>query len=129
MKVLISSPVRDFDFNGGNATSPYLSIPSSPKHFGDYYLSAPASPSRFAEFVSEFEFVSATPKHDDGGDNGDYSFAFDVSRESENPSLSAEDLFDGSKIKALKPPSQSGADEFAYVELQSFSRDRFNFGS
>ncbi|KAI9118301.1 hypothetical protein K1719_010633 [Acacia pycnantha] len=126
MEVFVSSPVRDFDFdfNEGSATSPYLSVPSSPKRFGDYFLSAPSSPSRFADFVSEFEYFSATPKHDDGGDNGDYSFAFDVSRESENPSLSAEDLFDGGKIKALKPPSRSGADEFASVKSPLLSPRR-----
>ncbi|KAK4270166.1 hypothetical protein QN277_023245 [Acacia crassicarpa] len=129
MEVLISSPVRDFDFNGGSAALPYLSVPSSPKHFGDYYPSAPASPSRFTKFVSEFEYFSTTPKHDDGGNNGDYSFAFDVSQESKNPSFFAEDLFDGGKIKALKPPSRFRADEFASVELKSFSRYQFNFGS
>ncbi|XP_028791338.1 uncharacterized protein LOC114758120 [Neltuma alba] len=114
MELLVSSPARDFDFdfNGGRTTSPYLSLPSSPNRFGDCYLSAPASPSRFYEFVSEFEYVSATPKHDDD----DYSFAFDVSRESEKSSLSAEDLFDGGKIKALKPPSRLRDDEFASVK-------------
>ena len=86
------SPTMDhFDFNGARI-SPYLSAPSSPKRFGEYYLSAPTSPSRFAEFYSEFEA--------DGGNNDD-GFAFFVSGESTKPSRSAEELFDGGKIKPL----------------------------
>ncbi|XP_054819508.1 uncharacterized protein At1g10890 [Prosopis cineraria] len=116
MEVLVSSPARDFDFdfNGGRTTSPYLSLPSSPKRFGECYLSAPASPSRLSELVSEFEYFPTTAKHDDD-DHGDYSFAFDVSRESEKSSVAAEDLFDGGKIKALKSPSRLVANEFASI--------------
>ncbi|XP_027355591.1 uncharacterized protein LOC113865325 [Abrus precatorius] len=99
------SPTKDpFDFNRARI-SPYLSAPSSPKRFGEYYyLSAPTSPSRF---YSEFDYFSATPfdweehKPDTPKDNGDDGFAFFVSGESGNSSRSAEELFDGGKIKPL----------------------------
>ncbi|XP_061343212.1 uncharacterized protein LOC133289313 [Gastrolobium bilobum] len=80
----IGTPTKDhFDFNGARI-SPYLSAPSSPKRFGEFYLSAPTSPSR------------------DDDDDGKDDFAFFVSRESEKSSRSAEELFDGGKIKPLK---------------------------
>lgn len=96
----------NFDFNSARI-SPYLSAPSSPKRFGEYhYLSAPTSPSRFfSEFDSSYDWE---PKIE-GGEG----FAFSVNGESENPSRSAEELFDGGKIKPLlsesaKSPLLSG---------------------
>lgn len=111
MEVAISSPNRDFDFDfNGIRTSPYLSAPSSPQRFGNYYLSAPTSPSRFSEFdyFNTIDAVSAKHHHhhDGDGDDADYSFAFHVSQESERSSLSAAELFDGGKIKPLKPQPQ-----------------------
>jgi len=80
-----ASPSRDpFDFNRARI-SPYLSAPSSPKRFGEYFcLSAPTSPSRF---------FAHNAQDDDG-------FAFFVDEESKSP-RSAEELFDGGKIKPL----------------------------
>ncbi|XP_027333520.1 uncharacterized serine-rich protein C215.13-like [Abrus precatorius] len=104
-----SSPTMDtFDF-GGAISSSYLSAPSSPKRFGEYnYLSAPASPSRFSQLYSEFDYFSSTTPIEaaaaDDDDNGD-GFAFYVNRESDNSSRSAEELFDGGKIKPLNDSS------------------------
>jgi len=98
----------NFDF-GSNMGSIYHSVPSSPKGFGNYFLSAPTSPSRLSQLYSEFEYFSSTDTssfeaankvHDDE-DKDDYSFAFSVSSESDKPSRSAEELFDGGKIKPL----------------------------
>ncbi|QCE16555.1 uncharacterized protein LOC114164235 [Vigna unguiculata] len=103
-----ASPSKDpFDFNRARI-SPYLSAPSSPKRFGEYFcLSAPSSPSRFfAQFDSLYDLEHphehdadhkdksvAVPEDDDG-------FAFFVDGESTSP-RSAEELFDGGKIKPL----------------------------
>ncbi|KAJ7958124.1 AR781, pheromone receptor-like protein [Quillaja saponaria] len=43
-------------------------------------------------------------KHDNDDDDEDFDFAFFVSEEVKKASLSAEELFDGGKIKPLKPP-------------------------
>ncbi|KAE9600055.1 hypothetical protein Lal_00045849 [Lupinus albus] len=104
MEVVVQSPntVDNFDLSSV-MISPYLSAPSSPKRFGEYY----------AEFYQEFDFISSsssssnipfeTPtKIMDGDDDG---FAFYVSDELDKWSLSAEELFDGGKIKPFKPES------------------------
>ncbi|KAL5558602.1 hypothetical protein UlMin_034813 [Ulmus minor] len=123
MEILIpKSP--EFDF-GSAMTSPYSSAPSTPKRFGDYFFSAPTSPSRMSDFYRDFEEFSGingggdgygsrtrpsvpykweenpgTPKATKEGDD----FAFDFSEDLERTSLSAEELFDGGKIRPLKPP-------------------------
>ncbi|ESW32814.1 hypothetical protein PHAVU_001G019300 [Phaseolus vulgaris] len=112
MEVVIQSPssptMDNFDF-GSNMGSIYHSVPSSPKGFGNYFLSAPTSPSRFSQLYSEFEYFSSTDtssfeaanKTHDEEDKDDYSFAFSVSCESDKSSRSAEELFDGGRIKPL----------------------------
>ncbi|KAE8653979.1 Acylamino-acid-releasing enzyme, putative isoform 1 [Hibiscus syriacus] len=120
-----TSPNLSFDFN---------SAPSSPRRFGECFFSAPTSPSRLSDFYCEFDGLSTmddtqitescmrntslavpfdwedrtgTPKslpttkirHDDDG------FAFHFRQPSgKTLQLSAEELFDGGKIKPLKPP-------------------------
>ncbi|XP_058088955.1 uncharacterized protein LOC131235682 [Magnolia sinica] len=126
MEVVI--PVADFHFDS-TTSSPYISAPSSPKRFGDLlYYSAPTSPSRISAIYSEFntshssipfdwEEKPGTPKstiprntnNDNDNDNedeeADYDFAFDFSGQLETPPLTAaEELFDGGKIRPLKPP-------------------------
>ncbi|XP_057721962.1 uncharacterized protein LOC130936013 [Arachis stenosperma] len=124
MEVMVqnSSSMDNFEFMSGTMSSPYLSAPSSPKRFGEYYLSAPTSPSRVSELYADFhEYFSSSSSsstmhfqqgittnnnEDDGNgddEDDDEGFAFFVSRESEKPSRSAEELFDGGKIKLLEP--------------------------
>lgn len=108
MEVMVSNPT--FDFASSDAkTSP----------FKEYYLSAPSSPSRVSEFYNEFDHISAvyggdspswsssiqktTNKCENDDEGDDDGFSFCVSEESEAWSLSAEELFDGGKIKPLKP--------------------------
>ncbi|PON45871.1 hypothetical protein PanWU01x14_255430 [Parasponia andersonii] len=132
MEVVIPTQGLDFDFNNSLSamTSPYSTAPSSPKRFGEYYFSAPTSPSRLSSFYRDFNELSTangdvygsqsppkvpfnweenpgTPKNrrvqdDDGRDHDD--FAFDFSVDLERTSLSADELFDGGKIRPLKPP-------------------------
>ncbi|BAT82701.1 hypothetical protein LR48_Vigan01g330700 [Vigna angularis] len=122
MEVVIQSPssptMDNFDF-GSNMGSIYHSVPSSPKGFGNYFLSAPTSPSRLSQLYSEFEYFSSAATssfeaaadkihdEDDDDDKDDYSFAFSVSRESDKSSRSAEELFDGGKIKPLNESRDS----------------------
>ncbi|KAK8512473.1 hypothetical protein V6N13_082980 [Hibiscus sabdariffa] len=107
-----SSPNLGFDFT---------SAPASPRRFGECFFSAPTSPSRMSEFYREFDRLSAvddsqtgtpnslrTTKIDDADEGDEEDFAFDFHQPSDKThQLSAEELFDGGKIKPLKPPPSS----------------------
>lgn len=123
----------EFNFDSA-CTSPYVSAPSSPPRLGNYFFSAPTSPTRAATFYRDFtdhfplsadtetdtdtgpsstipfnwEEKPGTPKSKHNTqynyEHDDADFAFDFSRQLERPSLSADELFDGGKIKPLKPP-------------------------
>lgn len=113
-----SSPIPSFDFN---------SAPPSPSRFGECFFSAPTTPSRISEFYSEFDRLSimnhnqissssAIPfdweeKPKSVGktkidDDDEVNFAFDFRQPllEKTYQLSAEELFDGGKIKSFKPP-------------------------
>ena len=138
MEVLIPTlPIMDFDFNSARS-SPRSTAPSTPRRFGECFFSAPTSPTRMSELYREFDRFSmmdyrqssrrssslaipfdweekpGTPKspratiNDEEGDD----FAFDFSEALEKTSLSAEELFDGGKIKPLKPPPRLKVDEY-----------------
>ncbi|MED6184062.1 hypothetical protein PIB30_043738 [Stylosanthes scabra] len=139
MEVMVqnSSAMDNFEFSG-TMSSPYLSAPSSPKRFGEYYLSAPTSPSRVSEIYGEFDdyYFSTSTIHEastpssssamhfekvmainnDNNDSDGDGFAFFVSRESEKPSRSAEELFDGGKIKLLEPKGNELFKKIDYKE-------------
>ncbi|KAA8536172.1 hypothetical protein F0562_028650 [Nyssa sinensis] len=100
MEVMIPSPAGDFNFDSA-CTSPYISAPSSPQRFGNFFFSAPTSPTRASSFYREFNNFSQI-SGDDTTTNAD--FEFDFSGQLERTSLSADELFDGGKIKPLKPP-------------------------
>ena len=119
MEVVIPGSTMDFDFNSSRSSSPFLSTPSSPKRFGEHFFSAPTSPTRVSEFYRDFdeylvmndryereereEKRPGTPKGRATREEDD--FAFDVGEDqSQRVSLSAEELFDGGKIRPLKPP-------------------------
>jgi hypothetical protein len=121
MEVVIPGSTMDFDFNSSRSSSPFLSTPSSPKRFGEHFLSAPTSPTRVSEFYRDFdEYLvmndryereereekrpgTGTPKGRATREEDD--FAFDVGEDqSQRVSLSAEELFDGGKIRPLTSP-------------------------
>ncbi|XP_062097755.1 uncharacterized protein LOC133803662 [Humulus lupulus] len=132
MEVAIPTQAMDFDFNNSMSamSSPYSTAPPSPKRFGEYYFSAPTSPSRVSDFYRDFEEFSAAECGNNNGGYGsrsppkvpfqweenpgtpkkrcvleeDGDFAFDFSEDLERTSLSADELFDGGKIKPLKTP-------------------------
>ncbi|CAM8974233.1 unnamed protein product [Rhodiola kirilowii] len=127
--LIIPSPPTDFNFGSGCST-PFTSAPSSPPHSRQaannfFFFSAPTSPTAaklYAEFthnpsLKDANFASSSvpfdweespgipknrvrPKDDDGRND----FEFDFSGQLERASLSADELFDGGKIKPLKPP-------------------------
>ncbi|KAK3231461.1 hypothetical protein Dsin_003342 [Dipteronia sinensis] len=118
------------------------STPSSPRRFGQcFFTSAPTSPTRLSEFYSEFDnfymfnessrgssrisnvFSSTvpfdweekpgTPKSPKSSNTiNEDDFAFDFCKDLEATSLSAEELFDGGKIRPLKPPPRLQQDEY-----------------
>ncbi|XP_022896784.1 uncharacterized protein LOC111410594 [Olea europaea var. sylvestris] len=127
MDVEVAIPLGTTDFNFDSAcTSPYISVPSSPQRFGTFFYSVPTSPDRAAAFYNEFNRSSPSavpfnreekpgiPKTQETyssyctreiyDDQRDTDFSFDFSGQLERVSLSADELFDGGKIKPLKPP-------------------------
>ncbi|PHU23732.1 hypothetical protein BC332_08839 [Capsicum chinense] len=115
MEVMVPSAHLD---ESSASTTPYISASSSPQRYGAFFLSAPTSPARVSAVLHEDEFNMMTtgevpfdweekpgiPKSG-GTNNDDDDFAFDFSGQLERSSVSAADeLFDGGKIRPLKPP-------------------------
>ncbi|XP_044475003.1 uncharacterized protein LOC123202922 [Mangifera indica] len=135
MEIVIPAvPTMEFEFTSARS-SPYLSAPASPKRFGEYFFtSAPTSPSGISQFDREFDSLymmndehssvvpfdweekPGTPKSQSPSraiaatDNED-DFAFNFSKEMEKESLTAEELFDGGKIRPLEPPPRLQLDD------------------
>ncbi|KAJ4831614.1 hypothetical protein Tsubulata_014833 [Turnera subulata] len=117
-----ATPGMDFDFNEARPM-PFLSAPTTPRRFGDYTLSAPSSPSHIRNFYSYFdsqepdgipfdwEEKPGTPKSPKAKAGEEDDFAFDFSVELEKASLTADQLFDGGKIRPLKPPPRLQMDD------------------
>jgi hypothetical protein len=120
-EVVVPGSAMDFDFNSSRSYSPFLSTPSSPRRFGEHFYSAPTSPTRVSKFYKDFdEFLVMNDRYEreereeirPGAPKSskvraireEDDFAFDVGKELERASLSAEELFDGGKIRPLKPP-------------------------
>ncbi|KAJ4716357.1 DUF1645 domain-containing protein [Melia azedarach] len=110
-------PAMDFNFDS-NCSSPYMTAPSSPQRFGNLFFSAPASPTRITAFYRDLNdhSMAASNSSTDGlnadednnkkdRDDEDEDFEFNFSGQLERTSLSAEELFDGGKIRPLKPPT------------------------
>lgn len=84
-----SSSSMEFNFDS-SCSSPYITAPSSPQRFGNFFFSAPASPTRRHSSAS-----ALTTTEDE--------FEFDFGSHVQRPSLSADELFLGGKIRPLKP--------------------------
>ncbi|OIW10173.1 hypothetical protein TanjilG_27924 [Lupinus angustifolius] len=118
-------PTVDFNFDS-NCSSPYITAPSSPQRFGNLFFSAPTSPTRVSTFLDQLNNFTTThsssssssipfqweqqpgvPKPQQNNNKEEYhdDFEFNFTGHLEPPPLSAADeLFDGGKIKPLKPP-------------------------
>ncbi|GMH04055.1 hypothetical protein Nepgr_005894 [Nepenthes gracilis] len=127
LQMELPSLATDFDFNSGRSSPRLSSTPSTPRGFeNQFYVSAPTSPARAAEFYGDFEDLPTINTYPTGGadcsassfrgeestrpcklpggaaEADDFEFAIDGEKSS---SLSAEDLFDGGRIRSLMPPS------------------------
>ncbi|KAI4298440.1 hypothetical protein L6164_031999 [Bauhinia variegata] len=123
MEMEVVIPVSPVDFNfDSNCSSPYMTAPSSPTHFGNFFFSAPTSPTRASAFFQELNQLArhssaaassvpfdreqkpAVPKskrENDFDQNEDFEFGFSGPLDR---TLTAEELFDGGKIRPLRPP-------------------------
>ncbi|KAJ0010923.1 hypothetical protein Pint_34456 [Pistacia integerrima] len=102
MEVVMPVPATDFNFDS-TCSSPYITAPSSPQRFGNFFCSAPTSPSRvpssfYPKLFNAEQHHSNSNNDDDGED-----FEFNFSGQLQRTSLSADELFDGGKIRPLKP--------------------------
>lgn len=118
MELAIPASNMDFDFNHSRPSSPSMSTPSTPKRFGNCFFSAPTSPTRTSELYRDYnEFSMMNDRRESRGSapssksseksdtrEGDDNFAFDVSEQLERTSVSADELFDGGKLRPFKPP-------------------------
>ncbi|TXG60624.1 hypothetical protein EZV62_015197 [Acer yangbiense] len=92
----------DFNFDSA-CSSPYMTALSSPQSFGNFFFSAPTSPSRVSSSSSinssnrVFNVDQINRKEEDHED-----FEFNFGGQLERTSLSADELFDGGKIRPLK---------------------------
>ncbi|KAL5541130.1 hypothetical protein UlMin_043416 [Ulmus minor] len=116
MEVVVQVP-PDFNFDS-NCSSPYITAPSSPQRFGNFFCSAPTSPSRASSsFFSDDNLRNSSSvipfkwEEKPGIPKGatkietEEEFEFDFSGQLDRDFLSAADeLFDGGKIRPLKPP-------------------------
>lgn len=120
MVVPVPASAVDFNFDS-TCSSPYMTAPSSPQRFGNFFCSAPGSPTHFSAIYREFQDVPAPSRKEErprtskirdvnGKEKGvseeeDEDFEFNFSGQLERTSLSADELFDGGRIRPLKPPT------------------------
>ncbi|KAL3814205.1 hypothetical protein ACJIZ3_015473 [Penstemon smallii] len=125
---IITPSPKDINFES-TCTTPYISASSSPNHHHHtFFYSAPTSPTRVSAFFHggdtlskvpfDWEDKPGTPKthistttatSSNYGDvdedlEEEIDFEFNFSGQLEKGSLPADELFDGGKIKPLKPP-------------------------
>ncbi|KAK3412411.1 hypothetical protein EUGRSUZ_I01168 [Eucalyptus grandis] len=150
MEVAVPLPNVEFNFDS-TSSSPFMTAPSSPQRFGNLYFSAPTSPTRASAFLRElrnsrrslssipfaWEEKPGVPKGQGselsggGDDDDDDDFEFDFSGQLNRASASADELFDGGKIKPLKPPprlqASSGDADSAMSSLPASPRSPSRF--
>ncbi|WMV60406.1 hypothetical protein MTR67_053791 [Solanum verrucosum] len=88
--------MSDFNFDS-TCTSPFISAPSSPQHFGStFFFSAPTSPTRISALYGD---TNVTHDNDNDDDTNDFAFEFSGHEIMEKSTIAADELFDGGKIK------------------------------
>ncbi|KAH7575201.1 hypothetical protein JRO89_XS02G0061800 [Xanthoceras sorbifolium] len=124
MEVVMPVPASmDFNFDSA-CSSPYMTAPSSPQRFGNFFFSAPTSPSRVSSSSSFYRDLNNDDDHhrcssltfnvaeikNTKREEDDEDFEFNFSGQLERTSLSADELFDGGKIRPLKPSTTSDSE-------------------
>ncbi|XP_049403092.1 uncharacterized protein LOC125866786 [Solanum stenotomum] len=90
--------MSDFNFDS-TCTSPFISAPSSPQHFGTtFFFSAPTSPTRISALYGDTN-VTHDNDNDNDDDTNDFAFEFSGHEIMEKSTIAADELFDGGKIK------------------------------
>lgn len=118
----MNTEMSDFNFNS-TCTSPYISAPSSPHHFGTtFFYSAPTSPTRISALYGE-----TNVSHDDHDDTNEFAFEFSGHEIMEKTTIAADELFDGGKIK-LKPvvPFDESS---KFKQIETISEENYNKNS
>ncbi|KAF5751218.1 hypothetical protein HS088_TW02G00228 [Tripterygium wilfordii] len=113
VEVMVPGPPAAVDFNfDSTCSSPYMTAPSSPQRFGNYFFSAPTSPSArapsnlYCNFPEQSGIYKAKEEEGKLLTDDDQDFEFNFSGPLHVPSISAADeLFDGGKIRPLRPHS------------------------
>ncbi|XP_054786296.1 uncharacterized protein LOC129292709 [Prosopis cineraria] len=120
MELQVAPPLPPADFiSDSNCSSPnYTTAPSSPHLFPTFFFSAPASPSSSLRNPTPPTFPDAAG----AGNNTD--FEFDFSGHLQRTSLSADELFDGGKIRPLKPPPSPPLKSAQGLESSSSTRSK-----
>uniref|UniRef100_A0A7N0T0W7 Calmodulin-binding protein n=1 Tax=Kalanchoe fedtschenkoi TaxID=63787 RepID=A0A7N0T0W7_KALFE len=126
LNLIIPSPPAEVNFSGSGCSTPFTSAPSSPppqQSARFLHFSAPASPTA-AELThnpslkdADFTFLSASSvpfqweaspgvakARAEAGEDERGEFEFDFSGRMARNSLCADELFDGGRIRPLKPP-------------------------
>lgn len=121
MEVAIQSPSMDYHFNGGR--SKISTVPTTPEVIGNYFYSAPCSPMRMSEFYRDFDEMQPS-QMDEAYMEEDGDFAFDICRQFEATTLSADELFDDGKIRSLETPPQSPISQQNKTFQNTYSTER-----
>ncbi|KAA3482383.1 calmodulin-binding protein [Gossypium australe] len=106
MEIQVMTPIPSMEFNFDSAcSSPYMTAPSSPQRFGNFLYSVPTTPTRVSSFYPHLKndgrAVDGGCEGGEGGGSEDFEFNF-IGQLEKTP-LSADELFDGGKIRPLKP--------------------------
>ncbi|KAE8708457.1 hypothetical protein F3Y22_tig00110339pilonHSYRG00079 [Hibiscus syriacus] len=106
METVAPVPAVDFNFDS-TCSSPFMTAPSTPQRFGNFFLSAPTSPTHVSSLYpnSQWDETPRSNHHDDNGKD----FEFNFSGPLERAFLSADELFDGGKIRPLLKVHMSSA--------------------
>ncbi|XP_038707766.1 uncharacterized protein LOC120002964 [Tripterygium wilfordii] len=110
MEVMVPVPAAAVDINfESTCSSPYMTAPSSPQRFGNNFFSVPTSPSNFYHHLAEQSVILKSKLEEEEDKlliDDDQDFEFNFSGPLYVPPISAADeLFDGGKIRALRPHS------------------------
>ncbi|TYJ44255.1 hypothetical protein E1A91_A03G210700v1 [Gossypium mustelinum] len=104
IQVMTSIPSMEFNFDSA-CSSPYMTAPSSPQRFGNFLYSVPTTPTRVSSFYPQLKNDGRAVDGgcEGGDDDGSEDFEFNFIGQLEKTPLSADELFDGGKIRPLKP--------------------------
>ncbi|XP_022137056.1 uncharacterized protein LOC111008614 [Momordica charantia] len=87
-----------------------------------HFYSAPSSPMRMSEFYRDFDESQSSQMDEPNVEDDD--FAFDICRQLEASTLSADELFDDGKIRPLETPPQSPISQQNTIFQNAYATER-----